>query len=453
MAAVKEVGSSFPWRKTSMSSETASGENPDAEFYTIRDEHVSAPPTRPVKVLLVGYNGANNTGSEARLLAIIKEVRSVLGEDARITIPSLNETNLRRYIQESATLKIAPIPTIYVSAIRRLVKESDLVALVEGSCYMDTWTSALLWAFLWATRCAHAEGKPCVSYAVDAGSLSRLNRWLVKREASKADLIVMRNRASSDLLRSLGVTAPTEVTADTAFEFDTDPADAGILSRLWPGSDAGVVGMAPVDFYQWPVVIRPWGRAEDCYDWPYYFSRSKKRSKATEALARGLAAEADRIIERHGKRVALIGMEGLDAPICNSILAHMAHHEDARVFTSLNYNASQMTSILRSLDLLVTSRYHAAVLSMAAGVPLVAVAHDRRLRYLFEEAELTGFFVENTDPELLGKISANVDRLLADPDAARNSIHESYLEQKARAARNKDLLRDFALNHGLRVVQ
>lgn len=30
------------------------------------------------RVLLIGYNGANNTGSEARVLTIIDEVRSVL---------------------------------------------------------------------------------------------------------------------------------------------------------------------------------------------------------------------------------------------------------------------------------------------------------------------------------------------------------------------------------------
>ena len=31
------------------------------------------------RVLLVGYNGANNTGSEARLLTIIEDIRSLLG--------------------------------------------------------------------------------------------------------------------------------------------------------------------------------------------------------------------------------------------------------------------------------------------------------------------------------------------------------------------------------------
>ena len=67
------------------------------------------------KVLLMGYNGANNTGSETRLISIIKDVRRVLGQDVIITIPTLNEKNLRRYIKEDSTLKIAPIPSIFFS--------------------------------------------------------------------------------------------------------------------------------------------------------------------------------------------------------------------------------------------------------------------------------------------------------------------------------------------------
>ena len=39
------------------------------------------------KVLLVGYNGANNTGSEARLLSIIEDVRAILGPKAIISVP------------------------------------------------------------------------------------------------------------------------------------------------------------------------------------------------------------------------------------------------------------------------------------------------------------------------------------------------------------------------------
>ncbi|MGA2380894.1 MAG: polysaccharide pyruvyl transferase family protein, partial [Spirochaetia bacterium] len=100
------------------------------------------------RVLMVGYNGANNTGAEALLQADIDDVRAVLGAGAHITVPTLNEANLRRYVKESPTLAIAPMPTLFFGAVRRMVKDSDLVLLVEGSTYMDTWGSPLLWAFL-----------------------------------------------------------------------------------------------------------------------------------------------------------------------------------------------------------------------------------------------------------------------------------------------------------------
>lgn len=410
-------------------------------------------PLNSTNILLFGYNGANNTGSEARLLTIIDDVRAVFGPEAKITIPTLNEENLRRYIQESETLKIAPLPSIFFAVIQRLVKESDFVVLTEGSCYMDTWTSALLWAFLWATRCARAMGKPCIAYAVDAGSLSGFNRWLVRREASKTNLIVTRNNASSDLLKSLGVTAPIKVTADTAFYFDPDPADRDSISKTLPTNN-GIIGLAPVDFYRWPVVIRLTGNEEDCYRWPYYYSTSRQRTESSEALARGLASEADRWIGEYGKHVALIAMESLDTPICYKIRSHMAHPEMAQVFSAIDYNASQMTTVLRSLELLVTSRYHASVLSMRANVPLIAVAHDLRLHHLFEEAGLfNDYFLEYTDPELFQKVRKRVDALLADPGPAKTLIAKSYREQLARATNNRALLSEIASSNGLTVLK
>ena len=123
------------------------------------------------RILLVGYNGANNTGAEAKLLSIIDEVRSVLGLEAELIVPSLNEDNLRRYLKESPTLKIESVrPSLFFWDIRKFVKKNDFVMIVEGSCYMDTWGSALLWYYLLATRYAHSMRKPCVAYSVDAGS-------------------------------------------------------------------------------------------------------------------------------------------------------------------------------------------------------------------------------------------------------------------------------------------
>ena len=54
-----------------------------------------------------------------------------------MTIPTINPANLRRYVQEGPDLRITPMPTVFFAALRRFVKESDLVFLVEGSTYME----------------------------------------------------------------------------------------------------------------------------------------------------------------------------------------------------------------------------------------------------------------------------------------------------------------------------
>jgi len=408
------------------------------------------------RVLLFGYNGANNTGAEALLLSDIQDVRAVLGPEAHITVPTLNENNLRRYLKEGPYLNIAPIPSLFFAAIHKLVKEHDALFLVEGSTYMDTWTSALLWAFLWATHCAHTAHKPCLAYAVDAGEVkSPLNRRLLRGEASKTDLIVVRAQAAAERLRAFGVRAPIEVTADNAFTFRPEPGDAGWVQRAWPeaAEGGGIAGLAVVDPYLWPVVMRPWGKREDCYKWPYYYSRSPERSRATETLAATYAALADSLVARHGKTVALICMEQLDESMAREVYRRMAHADRARIFSSREHNTSQMTVLLRSLDMLVTARYHACVLSLAAQIPQVAVGHDLRLKTIYTELGLRDhYFFDPRDPNLDDLLKARVEELLARPESVRELLRQGYQEHATQASRNRELLRAFAQARGLGVA-
>lgn len=404
-----------------------------------------------LRVLAVGYNGANNTGAEALLQADVEDLRSVFGDNALITIPTLNEVKLRRYLTEGETLRIAPIPPIFVAAMWRLVRQHDLVVLVEGSAYMDTWTSFLLWFFLWSTRCAHACGKPCLAYAVDAGAMSPFNRRLTRRVASWTDLIVVRSRAAAERLRSWGVTAPIEVTADNAFNFRVDPADEGWPARAWPDPAADLVGLALVDFYLWPVVMRLWGRRDECYRWPYFFSRSPERRQSSEQLASGYAKVADRLVER-GKSVALIAMEELDETLAGDVLERMVHPDKARVFSSREFNASQMTVLLRSLELLVTSRYHACVLSLAAGVPQIALGHDLRLHTIYRELGLDEEYFLRPGSGMFETLMARIDGVLADPTCQRVRLEHGYREHLEAAHRNRGFLRAFVAGQGWEVV-
>lgn len=404
----------------------------------------------PPRVLLVGYNGANNTGSESRLLSIIEDVRAVLGPDAIITIPTLNPVNLCRYIEETPTLKVAPIPSIYFSALKRLVRQNDVMLLVEGSCYMDTWTSALLWAFLWSTKQAANYGRPSMAYAVDSGNLTPSNLKRVRRDASRTDLIVTRTQAAADRLDAYGVSAPMEVTADTSFTFEMDPADEGIMERLWPEAASGTVtGIAPVDFHMWPVVIRPWGRKADQYKWPYYFSRSRERTEATQRLAQGFARQATSLIEDHDMYVALVCMEELDEPLARQVQALVPRTDRVRVFSSCELNASEMQGLLKGMEILITSRYHSAVLSSPASVPVVAIGHDPRVEDLMRDMNIYKTnFISHAADDVFERLEDKVDRVLADPAPERDAVRKAHAEHVERARRNRLLLRSFLEERG-----
>lgn len=400
------------------------------------------------KVLLLGYNGANNTGSEALLQMDIRDLRTLI-PDAMITVPTLNEANLRRYVREDDRLRIVPIPALYFGAIDRLVSQHDLVILVEGSTYMDTWGSVLLWAFLWGTACARRRNKPCLAYAVDAGQLKPLNQHLLGREPCQPDAVITRNEPAAERLRSWGVKAPIEVTADNAFRYQPDPADHNWYIRDWPEAQNGVVGLAVVDFSLWPVVMRPWGPKERCYRWPYHFSHSPARTRQSEELADGFAALADEITETYGRQVALICMEQVDEPLARRIHGRMRHAERARVFSAREHDASRMTVLLRSLDYLVTSRYHAAVLSLPAQVPQVAVGHDLRLADLHGEMGLNKeFFVTPSSRKMFSEIRERLAELAADRARITDSLQWGYREHLARATRNRELLRSFLIAQG-----
>ncbi len=395
------------------------------------------------RILLVGYNGANNTGAEAKLLVIINEIRSVLGSEACITVPSLNETNLRRYLQEGPNLRIKPVrPSIFFYDIWKYVKQNDLIVLVEGSCYMDTWGAALLWCYLLATRYAHSMKKPCIAYSVDAGNASRFNRWLIRREASKTNLILARTKEAAERLQLLGVKAPIEVTADNAFAFRPKPQDHDLIKRVWPEASR-VVGMAAEDIYIWPVQIRPWGRKKYCYRWPYYYQHSKACQQKSELLADVLAVQADEIIEKYDKDIALLSMEGLDTTFTTKIQNLMKHADRTKVFSSTQYNASQMASVLRSLDLLITSRYHAGVLSLPHHVPQTAIGHDLRIKDLYTDLEIPELFVDHEDPDRYKLLSDNVEKLFNQYNQVKAKLRKGYLKYETREKRNVQLFRAF----------
>jgi len=197
--------------------------------------------------------------------------------------------------------------------------------------------------------------------------------------------------------------------------------------------------------------MRPWGKKENLYKWPYYYSRSKERIQGSEQLALKWAKEADRIVKKHDKNIVLVCMEELDEPLARSIKNKMKNPEKAMIFSSKEYNASQMTSLLRSLELLVTSRYHAGVLSLEAQIPQIAIGHDTRLRGFYRELGLDNYLLDYMSPEIWDKLEEKVDKLIENPAIQQNILKEGFIQHLNRAHKNPEILRNFLQERGWKV--
>ena len=112
----------------------------------------------------------------------------------------------------------------------------------------------------------------------------------------------------------------------------------------------------------------------------------------------------------------LIGMERLDESAVRALEEKLDCSK--AIFLSGEYSAQTITGILRKLSALVTSRYHAAVLSMETGCPIVAVSMDERLDGIMKELSLDGKYLLHADDGNLGeKIAAALSEARAEQDA------------------------------------
>lgn len=97
--------------------------------------------------------------------------------------------------------------------------------------------------------------------------------------------------------------------------------------------------------------------------------------------------------------------------------------------------------MLRGLNLLITSRYHAGVLSSAEAVPQIAISHDQRLRDLYRDFEIDGeYFLEYSSPCLFQLLEQRVEYLLQNPGTQQELLRKNCQIHQIRAKRNQKLL-------------
>jgi polysaccharide pyruvyl transferase WcaK-like protein len=360
---------------------------------------------------LLGYTGCHNTGSDVRILTIIDDLRDCFGDDVSITVASFHPENTAKVIPPSDQVTIARVPFIFPLKTLQLVIRHDVTMLVEGSCFKENWAKALLYLFLWGALWAKLAGKKCIAYAIDVGELSPLNRFLTRTICNKIDLLITRTEVARKRLIEMGVKTEIIANTDTAFRF---LPEGSTTNTEVPSSNT--LGIAPVEFHQWPLKTKLYGKKEECYNYPYYYTWDDERREKSRRLIEAYCELIRHAIEVHDLDVVLIAMEALDSDICRKIFDGISpvHRARVRIVASNDHTPYRMAPLLRGLKYLVTARYHACVISLNQAVPQMAIAHDERLVSIYSELGIEqDFLLDHRDPGLTDKMIPTFDLLVA----------------------------------------
>lgn len=371
-------------------------------------------PGQPLKILLVGYNGARNTGADARVVALTQQLEQTLGADkAELTVMTLDMENVDTYF--SGAVRLLHFSSVFIFSLLRACSRHHVAILCEGSTLTPTFAEALCVFFCEAAGVMRKQGKPCIAYGSEVG---KLNGWLAKLSSDlcKETYFMVRTEESFQNLQQLGLKG--HVGTDTAWTFQDSEGEDWALQQLkaagWDGKQP-LMGVAPLNPFCWPV--RPslwrWLKAlitrdfSQQYDKIYFFSDSVTRRQQFERYLQAMAAATNRYSSEHQAFVVILGMEKLDARVCD--LLEQRIEAPHAIFTSKICDVFKMTGLLRQLNILLTSRYHASVLSMERAIPIVAVSIDARLNGIMNEVELAKDYLHKaTDDNLEERIVASL---------------------------------------------
>jgi polysaccharide pyruvyl transferase WcaK-like protein len=407
-------------------------------------------PGQKLKLLLAGYNGTRNTGSDVRVEEVIRQVRRILGDqNIELSVMTQNFDNTRGYFGNARQVHL---PDVFPPFLRKEVPRHDGVIACEGSMFKSKFANALATMMIGSLGIAAAQNKLSVAYGAEAGEMDPLLQKMCRRYCRES-LVITRNVESQTVLGHLGVS--TELGTDTAWTFEPlgpEYARKVLRNAGWDGRTP-ILALCPINPFWWPVeasVLKAAARAltgayQKSHYRALYFHRSgPKVDAAYERYLSGIAGAVERYRKTKPVFPILVAMEMLDRDTCHRLAVRLG---GAPIFTSDRYDMYQLVSLLRASDRMVSSRYHAIVTSMPAGVVSAGITMDERIRNLMRERGHGHLLLSVEDPDLKDELFAILQTLDNEADSIRQAIGVTVSRNLQLMARMGTYLEELVARH------
>jgi polysaccharide pyruvyl transferase WcaK-like protein len=381
-------------------------------------------PGEKLKLLFAGYNGTRNTGSDIRVEEITRQIRQILGpQNVDASVMSQNFERTRGYFGDARQVHL---PDVFPPFVHSEVRKNHGVIACEGSMFKSKFANAVTTMMVAALGIASAQNKLSVAYGGEAGAMDPLLQKLCARYV-RDSLVVTRNPESQALLAKLGIAS--ELGVDTAWTFEPLGAAFGqkvLFDAGWDGRTP-VLAVCPINPFYWPVKpsLGKWiartttGAYKKSQYRTVYFHRSGSEVDAAfEKYVSAMAAGVDGYRKSRAVFPVMVAMEMLDEQACERVAAKLG---GAPIFSSAQYDMFQMVSILRECQRMLSSRFHAIVTSMPAGVPSAGVTMDERIANLLRDRGHQHLLMKVDDADLAEKIVVALHALDSEEEEIRDA--------------------------------
>ena len=295
-------------------------------------------------ILISGYYGFKNSGDDALLLSIVKELKENK-ENINITVLSQNPEETEKIY------KVRAVKRDNICSLIKSIISTKMVLMGGGTLIQDGTSTKSLLYYLLIIKLAKFFGKKVMLYSNGIGPLKEENYKITRKILNKVDLITLRDEISNTELKKAGVTKPKVIlTADSAFNLSFD--DKKDISELKKEFNI------PEDKKYFCIAIRNHKRlADDFCDI--------------------LAEVCDKVSKDYNIYPVFIPFQkSNDTDITNKIRNKMK--SESRVFDS-ETDISDLLEFISHSELCIGMRLHSLIYSVICKVPLVGLVYDPKI--------------------------------------------------------------------------
>jgi len=349
------------------------------------------------RIVMSGYFGFDNSGDDAILKAIVKDLREY---DPSVRIKVLSKDPYK-------TEQLCPVISANRFKLREVidaVKESDLVISGGGSLLQDVTSTRSLLYYLALMKLAMLLRKPVMIYANGIGPINKafnrnITRWILDR----VDLITLRDKGSLDFVRSIGVkNDKILVTADPVFTLN--PSDRSRIMEIFEAE--GIDHSKPLI----GISVRGW--------------------RNEEGIVSAVAEGARRLIDNKSVGVIMIPMHYPEDLGISKRISEFTGSGNCWTLKG-KYSVEEIMGVIRETEMMAAMRLHSLIYAATQGVPVAGLVYDPKVKGFLDEMDLDHYLdVENITADGFYDL---VSEVWVEKETIRSSIdsHKERLEKLA----------------------